>query len=1065
MRWKLGLMAIAAWCLAAVSAARCEDRPFLMLDTGGHQAFIRGVTFTPDGKHLVSAGQDKVVRVYDWRAGKTVRTIRGQVGPGDEGKIYAMALSPDGRWLAVGGWMSPGQGVRDEDIGDIRLYDFAAGELKAILKAPDVQAIYALAFSRDSRRLISGSSQNAATIWDVVTHQPLHSPMGGHKDVVYGVAFSTDGARAVTASRDKTLRLWNVANGALVKEMSGHSGFVGAVAVSPRDGTIASGDRSGEIRLWDGRTGAARRSDPFARVGGHVTSLSFSPDGRSLLATCADTGCSFQQRVFDVASGNTLKVYSKHRNTVFGAAFSADGQLVATAGDLTHEIHIWDPRSGDTKAVLKGTGRPALAVGFSADGRQFGWGSAANYVGHNDRAPLEMTLRLPTAAEPIGEPQRVTSQTGWIRAQERVGTWSLQHRPGGGYGYDDATLDIVQDGQIRASITRTNTDGYGHSSYGFSPDGETTFSGAADGVLTAFRRDGAKVGEFIGHNDEVWSLAVSPDGRYLVSGAADQTVRLWDVKSRELLVSLFYGSDGEWVMWTPEGFFTRSQKGGDRVGWQINHGPDKAADYVTGEQVRDTFFRPDLVAAKIAGDPDGKVKKAAAELRIEEVLRSGLAPEVTIIGPVDGSKADDISVTVTARIVDKGGGIGRIAWRIKGQEIQVHYGEGALNRQGEITARFELASTDNKIEVVAENKSGKVASRPAGITVKVDKRTLDAKDLPDLYILALGVNSYNDVKRKLKFAVSDAEELSRSLAEAGKNYYRHAPVVTVLRDDQVSAAAIGAAFKELGTKVKANDVFLFFLAGHGKMIDGDYYFVPGHITAFTDAAIAEQGFGSKQWRDWFANIKAQKSVWIFDTCDAGAAVRIFRATDRPEEAAQQRMKAATGRVMFMASSDQQSANEGYQGHGILTYTILEGLALAGDEKNKMISLGDLKDYVEVKVPHYSRAMKVCQVVREQEYCQKPVVPLEADNYALVPRYPAVLARLGTTAGVIPRTPTHAVRAGTADLMESTRGGSVKRKLPEGFMLTLITEDGEWAYVARDGTALGYVRKSQLMKLD
>src|SRR5208337_658499 len=149
----------------------------------------------------------------------------------------------------------------------------------------------------------------------------------------------------------------------------------------------------------------------------------------------------------------------------------------------------------------------------------------------------------------------------------------------------------------------------------------------------------------------------------------------------------------------------------------------------------------------------------------------------------------------------------------------------------------------------------------------------------------------------------------------------------------------------------------------------------------------KQGFGLKQWQDWFANIHAQKSVFIFDTCEAGAAVRIFRGSDNPEATAQQRLKAATGRATFMATSDQESATEGYHGHGILTYAILEGLALAGDEKNKMISLTDLKDYVEIKVPQYSRELKACHVEREQEYCQKPLVPLDADNYALVPRYP------------------------------------------------------------------------------
>ncbi len=101
-----------------------KDLPILMLDTGGHMAFPRSLTFTPDGRQIASGGDDKVVRVWDWQAGKTVRTIRGQVGIGSEGKIYTIALSPDGRRLAVGGWMHK---ECDGRCGDIRLYDFASG--------------------------------------------------------------------------------------------------------------------------------------------------------------------------------------------------------------------------------------------------------------------------------------------------------------------------------------------------------------------------------------------------------------------------------------------------------------------------------------------------------------------------------------------------------------------------------------------------------------------------------------------------------------------------------------------------------------------------------------------------------------------------------------------------------------------------------------------------------------------------------------------------------------------------------------------------------------------------
>jgi len=1074
MRW----IAIIVCIFMAGAGAAAGERPILQLDTGGHMALIKGLAFTLDGKFIVSAGDDKVIRVWDWRKGVTVRTIRGKSGPGDEGAIYAMALSPDGRWLAVGGRLGTFTGTKpreEEESHQIRLYGFESGELKAVLKGHR-NIVGGLTFSPDSKKLISGSDLGdlSAIIWDVEQGKILHR-LEGHRAPIYAVGFTPDGSRAVTGSLDKTLRLWNAADGSLLKEMTGHGDKVSRLAVSPKDGSIASGDESGEIRLWDGKTGALKKV--FANQGGYVGSLSFSPDGRLLLSTCGYTGCGDIQRIYDAASGKELTAYAKHDSVVLAAAFSPDGSLVATGGGEQFPIHVWDPKTGETKAALKGTGRPSWAVGFSADGRSIAWG---NSVGKgwspNNYGPLEMALRMPGADAALAGPEAIKSQESWVRAKASFGALSLQHRKGGGYGYD-AILDLLKDGKPPSvSIERAPAEGYSHRSYSFTPDGKQIVSGGGNGILIAYGLDGEKLGEFVGHEGEVWAVAASPDGKYLVSGSNDQTVRLWNLKTRELLVTIFRGEDGEWVIWTPEGFYAGSPGADKIVGWQVNQGPDKAARYITAGQLRKALHRPDLVAAKIAGDPQGLVKAAADALNTEALISGALAPQVAIVSPADGAKAQEfdengtarVRVAVAARIADGGGGIGKISFKLNGQVVASAYGALMLDKDGTITRAFDLATPDTTLEVVAEDKAGKVESLPAVITVHADPSAL--KGVPDLYVLAIGANRYRDTRKNLSFAVSDAEALAETLKAAGIGYYRHPPIVKTLFDDEVTAEKVGAAFAELAGQVKAADVFVFYIAGHGKTLkaSGDYYYLPPSMPGFSEEEIARQGFGPKELTAWFETIPALKSIWIFDTCESGGAERIgafnspVRSRDAGlEDAALQRLKDATGRTIFMASSEQQSAVEGYRNHGVFTYALLEGLAKAGSAGQ--VQLYDLADYVLSRVPELSRELNACEAKGPKDYCQKPVVALgHTPNYPVLPRYPQVLAMLGADAPQISTKPTHVVFEETPLL--AGRGSSAGRQIEAGEEVAVVTIDGELAQIAQDGKVLGYVDKTKLLKL-
>ena len=164
----------------------------------------------------------------------------------------------------------------------------------------------------------------------------------------------------------------------------------------------------------------------------------------------------------------------------------------------------------------------------------------------------------------------------------------------------------------------------------------------------------------------VRSVAFSPDGRQVLSGSGDTTTRVWNVATGALLASLLATSEGEWLAITPEGFFAASPKGAE-------HALTSSAAWRCSASISSTrsLYRPDLVQEKLAGDPTGKVKEAAAKLDLAKLIESGRVPAVKLIShKAEETSATDL-VTVEASLVDQGGGIGRVEWRINGITVGV----------------------------------------------------------------------------------------------------------------------------------------------------------------------------------------------------------------------------------------------------------------------------------------------------------------------------------------------------------------------------------------------------------
>ena len=479
---------------------------------------IYGAFFTKDGRHLISAGDDKVIRIWNVQEKKTVRTLRGEASPGNHGKILALAVSHDGRWIAAGGIMAPGSGVRDDEVGDIRLYELESGNLVGRLRGHR-KAVWALAFSPDDWRLISGSEDGTAIIWDLSTRQRLwllNHKRGGLEYEVRAVGFSPDGLRAATGDYNKKIRLWKLSDGKQISEQTAGD-RIRALAVSSK-GVVATGDKDrGEIRLWNSTTGmpiwVRGNQQIFANQGSGIGALSFSPDGAQLLSTCGDSCNSFEQNIWDAASGAKITAYQGHKgvaeNTVFAASFSADGKLAVTADSSKSEIHIWDAKNPNNGAiVLGGSGAPVWAVGFSAATDRLAWGHKSEPKSYNDRGPLELQLLFPSTGRSLEHPEKLASDpvVGMVRAIEEVRPYRLAIP-----GNDDGVLELRRNNQVKLLRRNNAVDGTEHDSFTFSPDGQNIFSGGDNGKVIVYDREGRRqLPDLDGHEGEVWAIALIP---------------------------------------------------------------------------------------------------------------------------------------------------------------------------------------------------------------------------------------------------------------------------------------------------------------------------------------------------------------------------------------------------------------------------------------------------------------------------------------------------------------------------------------------------------------------------
>lgn len=586
---------------------RLRDTPpgaaVLRLDPGMHIAGINRIGVSADGRLMATGSEDKTVKLWALPEGKLIRTLRPPIGPGDEGKVYAVALDPAGRWVAAGGW-SHGHRAEGDGKSFVSLFDAATGRLIARL-GPLPNVVFDLAVSPDGRFLAGGlGGANGLRVWDVSALSPSagkREPIFEDRDYgdsVYGLAFAADGRLAAT-SWDGQVRLYGGAGAGFVrrakaKAPGGAQPF--GIAFAPDGARLAIGyDDALRVDLLDAATLAPlSQADVSGLSGGNFCGVAFLPGaaGAAPLLVAGGTHGRIERPIYawtEAGAGPRAR-WPGPESTVMDLEPAPGAGLAFGAADPAFGLIAPD----GTRALFRGPAtadlrnKTAEHFTISADGCRLRFG-----LKQGSAVPVLFDLaarRLADAPQPAAD-----------LAEADVTGLNIA-------GWEDTTaVTLTVKGLFRSEQKRLPLQQYETArSLAVAPDAKSFILGA-EWRLRRFDSKGAQLWEQPVPGI-VWGVNLAREGRLILAAYGDGTIRWHRADDGKELLALFIhlpeGPDGprEWILFTPEGFYDASSPEAEKlIGWHVNRGPEEAADFYPVETFAATFKRPDKIDAALAG--------------------------------------------------------------------------------------------------------------------------------------------------------------------------------------------------------------------------------------------------------------------------------------------------------------------------------------------------------------------------------------------------------------------------------------------------------------------------------
>jgi WD40 repeat protein/uncharacterized caspase-like protein len=1009
-----------------------------MSSLGSFNGSDGGMVLTPDGNQLaLITDQNAEVKIIDLATAKEVRRTKL---PDDQIESLQLSFNVEGNLLAAGIidkhlklWnlttksskelattvtsFSPVKFSRDGRLVSltenyvVKIWETGAAREIGQLQVPNSGAFVSQfanassTFSEDGKKIATGGFDTDTIIWETDTGKQL-SKMTGRTNRAYNVEFSADGTQLSSGGRTR----WDLRTGRGLRITS--SRLDKTYPIQSPDARLLAviKPKNPVLTIIEAATGRQLHSLSPSGNPGIVEEVRFSADGTMIAATYGPDTEAWRSSG-SIVLGNTVKIWDvksgvELRSLPVGTGpvetdFSSDGRVIATIASKG-EITLWDTQSGSklrnlasspmkaltdlTKiqqtgrmptmpnmadiaemttsmlgAMSAGTmGSKVTSLAFSPDGRILATG------GLDSKPNLDVAGLMSAAIDPKRQKNKKQSQdpADWMKdlKVEAIGQVQL---------WDVAT------GQEIAAIK-----GHGRAvtKVAFSRDGKMLATGSSDNSIKiwdlATRRE---LRTLPGHSASIDSIDFSPDNRLLASAGEDGATFLWDMTNGEHLLTLISLDDGgEWMVVTPQGLFDGTPDTWSQILWRYNQETFNVAPI---EWFFNEFYHPGLLADIFFGKRPRVAQDISKKDRRQPVVKLAVIGETPDSGVATRTVKLKIDVTDAPADKDnpKGSGARDVRLFRNGSLVKVWHGD-VLKEQASVALEHELTVTagPNRLVAYAFNKDN-VKSKDAPL-VFTGAPSLKRKGVA--YIIAVGVNEYENKQYNLKYAVADAESFGNEMRTRQTQIgdFERVEVISLLNENATKANIL-SALKRLGgapgtpslktspldslKRVEPEDTVIIYYAGHGTAQAARFYLIP-HDLAYTGerTSLTEQGLNTilahsisdVELEEAVEGLDAGHLLLIIDACNSGQALEAEEKRRGPMNSkGLAQLAYEKGMYILTAAQSFQAALEAAQlGHGLLTYALVEeGLktAVADNEpKDGTLIAREWLDFATERVP-------------------------------------------------------------------------------------------------------------------